>query len=391
MKTDGCVGVFPAPANGQEKKQFYVFRNPVAWIRGTIHESELIDQALTTWREELPDGVAPSGGIFGRVNYDGGFEFAVCPEIEIVDGDDFLPNEVLVEHVNVSQWKQNIGCMAYCQMVEAAQKRIAAGDIYQVNLARLYELIDPHLDEWELFKHVWALTEAPRSSLFLGQDASVISASPELFLDIQGRRVLTQPIKGTLPRHRDETRDKQNAFELMTDQKEIAELVMITDLERNDLGQVCEFGSVRVKDLVAREAFSHVFHLYSTVEGSIRKGLSHVDVLKACFPGGSITGAPKIKSMEIIEELEPFERGVYTGCLGYFGFNGDSCFNIAIRSYEYRNGKLSFGVGSGITNDSRGFKEYEETQHKAQALLEAYESYKKCKKSLGVTSTGVVS
>ncbi|MEM9445559.1 MAG: anthranilate synthase component I family protein [Verrucomicrobiota bacterium] len=376
MNVKDSVGLFPAPATRVQEQCFYVFKNPVEWISGSLEEMHCINKVIENYREVLPDGQDPHGAVFGRVDYEGHFEFAVCSEIEVISADKLLPEEVVIEQSSSELWQQSMTEKDYCNKVELAQKHIADGNIYQVNLARHYHIMEPHLDEWELFKHLWALTEAPRSSLFIGQKRSVISASPECFLQMHGKQIMTQPIKGTRPRDRDETRDKQNAFDLMHNEKEIAELVMITDLERNDLGKVCEYGSIRVRDLVAREAFSHVFHLYSTIEGTIRPELSHVDVLQSCFPGGSITGAPKKRAMEIIRELETSSRGTYTGCLGYFGFNGDSHFNIAIRSFEYQNAQLSFGVGSGITSDSIGDKEYEETEHKAQALLEAYESYR---------------
>jgi len=156
---------------------------------------------------------------------------------------------------------------------------------------------------------------------------------------------------------------------LVTSQKEAAELIMITDLERNDLGRVCEYGSIHVKELLALERFEQVFHLVSTVEGVLRAGCSHLEALRACFPGGSISGAPKIRACQIITELEPFPRGLYTGAMGYFGFDGSSQFNIAIRTLVAREGQAGFHVGAGIVADSLAEREWEETLEKASGIL----------------------
>ncbi len=188
---------------------------------------------------------------------------------------------------------------------------------------------------------------------------------------MSGSVVETRPIKGTSPRFTDPERDNLSAYELMTSPKENAELVMITDLLRNDLGQVCEFGSVRVDELLSIERLQHVYHLVSTVRGQIRSELDHLDVLQSCLPGGSITGAPKLRAMQVIDALEPVERGLYTGVVGYLGFNGESQFNIAIRSLIREGQRLSYHVGAGIVADSCPRKEYEETLIKAEGIRRA--------------------
>ena len=188
---------------------------------------------------------------------------------------------------------------------------------------------------------------------------------------MKGNQISTRPIKGTRPRGVDGLSDLRFADELTSSPKEQAELVMITDLERNDLGQVCEFGSVEVTELLKLERFAQVQHLVSTVRGTLRSTVSHLDAFIACFPGGSISGAPKKRAMEIIKELEPHERGLYTGAFGYFGFNGESQFNIAIRTAWLKEGLLRFNTGAGIVADSDAAKEYEETLHKAAGFLKA--------------------
>jgi anthranilate/para-aminobenzoate synthase component I len=188
--------------------------------------------------------------------------------------------------------------------------------------------------------------------------------------------VTTRPIKGTRPRDRDPLRDEQLAFELQTDPKELAELIMITDLERNDLGRICEYGSVTVTRLAQLERFPQVFHLVSTVEGLLRPEVDALEAVRACIPGGSITGAPKKRACEIIAELEPCARGIYTGLIGYFDASGDATFSLAIRTMVQEGDGLHFSTGSGITAGSVPALEYEETLHKASGLQLALEAYR---------------
>src|SRR5207245_789974 len=199
----------------------------------------------------------------------------------------------------------------------------------------------------------------------------IASSSPELFLRLSGAHIQTRPIKGTRPRSTDPTRDAQLTYELQTSPKEMAELLMITDLLRNDLGKVCEFGSVQVPELVRLECYPQVQHLVSTVEGRLRQGITHSAALAACFPGGSITGAPKFRAMEIIDELKPNARGHYSGALGYLGFNRESQLSIVIRTAFCCQGAAYFHVGAGIVADSLASAEYEETLTKARGFFEA--------------------
>lgn len=252
--------------------------------------------------------------------------------------------------------------------VERAQRYIRAGDIYQVNLAQRLGAACP-FSGWEFFTRLSERSPAPFSAYFDCGDFQLVSSSPELFLRLSGQQIVTRPIKGTRPRSADPVRDAQLAFELQRSEKENAELLMITDLLRNDLGRVCEFGSVRVPDLMRLERFAQVHHLVSTVEGRLRDGVTHLDALAACFPGGSITGAPKIRAMEIIDELEPVARGPYCGCHGYLGFNRESQLSITIRTALIRDGRAWFHVGAGIVADSVPAAEYEETLAKAGGLL----------------------
>jgi anthranilate/para-aminobenzoate synthase component I len=213
---------------------------------------------------------------------------------------------------------------------------------------------------------------APYAALMRGESGVVASSSPELFLRMEGREVMTRPIKGTRARHGDAEMDAAAARELAASAKERAELVMITDLERNDLGQVCEYGSVEARELLRLERYAQVHHLVSTVTGRLREDVDHVEALRACFPGGSVTGAPKKRAREIIAELEPAPRGVYTGAMGYMGYDGRSAFNIAIRTAVLEaEGRAHFHVGAGIVADSEPRLEWEETLWKARGMLKA--------------------
>ncbi|NNM30077.1 MAG: anthranilate synthase component I family protein, partial [Akkermansiaceae bacterium] len=252
--------------------------------------------------------------------------------------------------------------------VRTAQEYIAAGDIYQVNLSQRFQAAAPEDHLFGIYDRLRSVSPAPMAAYLNLDGREVLSSSPETFLRMHGRSIETRPIKGTRPRFADPERDSRSAFELQTSEKEIAELVMITDLERNDLGRVCEFGSVKVTELLQLEHLEQVHHLVSTVTGQLRPGAGHLEALQACFPGGSITGAPKKRATEIIAELEPGPRGLYTGALGYLGFNGESQFNIAIRTLVKEGGTLSYHVGSGIVADSEPDQEYEETLWKAEGL-----------------------
>jgi len=264
----------------------------------------------------------------------------------------------------------NLSRDEFLARVLRAQAYIRAGDIYQVNLS--HRLAAPFPSSgWQLFQNLSDVSPAPFSAYLDCGDFQLASSSPELFLRLSGSHIQTRPIKGTRPRSSDPTRDAQLTYELQTSSKEMAELVMITDLLRNDLGKVCEFGSVQVPELVRLERFPQVQHLVSTVEGQLRHGVTHFSAFASCFPGGSITGAPKFRAMEIIDELEPLARGPYTGALGYLGFNRESQLSITIRTAVCKNGAAYFHAGAGIVADSIPAAEYDETLAKARGFLQA--------------------
>lgn len=256
----------------------------------------------------------------------------------------------------------------YVAAVGRVKEYIAAGDIYQVNLSQRFSA-DLHCSPQAFYAKLNEMNPAPYSAFLYFDDKAVVCSSPERFLTKRGAEIETRPIKGTRPRGETPERDAELGAELLAAEKDNAELAMIVDLERNDLGKVCEFGSVIVEKAAELEMFPTVYHLVATVTGQVRSNVNIAELLKATFPGGSITGAPKIRAMEIIDELEPSCRSVYTGAIGYLGFNGDLDLNIVIRTSLFENGKIYFQVGGGIVADSSPEAEYQETLDKAHATI----------------------
>jgi len=229
-----------------------------------------------------------------------------------------------------------------------------------------------------LYRKLRAVNPSPFSGLLHFDDLSLVSSSPERLVRLHGRRADTRPIAGTRPRGRDPVDDHRLVDDLLGNAKERAEHLMLVDLERNDLGRVCEFGSVRVDEFMAVEQYSHVSHIVSNITGRLRDDATLFDLISATFPGGTITGVPKIRCMEIIDELEPVRRGPYTGSFGYIGWNGNLDLNIIIRTLVLAGGKGYLQVGAGIVADSDPVKEYQETLHKAQAFFSSLQGLSQC-------------
>jgi para-aminobenzoate synthetase component I len=266
----------------------------------------------------------------------------------------------------------------FLQATRKALEYIRAGDIFQVNLSQRFESRDVgspicRPDPLTLYLRLKSRSPAPYSAFLRWKDLAIASSSPELFIATAGRRIVTRPIKGTRPRGVNDVEDALLHAELLASAKDRAELTMIVDLERNDLGRVCEYGSVRVVDPMSVESFAQVHHLVATIDGRLRADVGPIDVIRAVFPGGSITGAPKIRAMEIIDELEPNRRGVYTGAIGYFSRGGLSRFNIAIRTLLVEGDRVHYHVGGGIVADSDPEAEYHETLHKGRGLRQVLE------------------
>jgi para-aminobenzoate synthetase component I len=275
-----------------------------------------------------------------------------------------------VEEDDSAPLRSNFTAQQYIRSVSKVREYIAAGDVFQVNLSQRFEAA-LRIPPYELYSRLRRLNPAPFASYLNFPAVTIVSASPERFLRVQGDLVETRPIKGTRPRGKDAVEDRRLARELTGSLKDRAENVMIVDLERNDLGRVCRYGTVKVAELAVLEAFPTVFHLTSTIQGRLRPDRDSIDLLKAAFPGGSITGAPKVRAMEIIDELEPTRRSVYTGCLGYLSFDRCMDLSIVIRTLLIKGGRAYFQVGGGITYDSDPEAEYMETLDKAKALIRA--------------------
>ncbi|MEK6583848.1 MAG: anthranilate synthase component I family protein [Nitrospirota bacterium] len=297
-----------------------------------------------------------------------------------------IPNELSI----VSPFKDfasNFTKSEYLATVRKVLEHIAAGDIYQLNLSQRFtcDTSGENVDPLEIYRSLRQLSPVSFGGYFDAGALKLISNSPEMFLRLRNRRVQTRPMKGTRPRGQGILEDQRLKNEIVRSEKDKAELLMITDLERNDLGKVCDYGSVRVKEMRAIEEYKYVFQATSSVEGTLRVDKDCFDAIEACFPGGSITGCPKIRAMEIIEELEPTRRGPYTGSMGYIDFSGNMDLNILIRTLIHCGQKIHFQVGGGIVADSTPEGEYEETLVKARALraclagrracLEAQRSY----------------
>lgn len=262
----------------------------------------------------------------------------------------------------------------YAQQVLAAKSYIAGGDIYQANISNRYVIAHNGLDPVSLYASLRTLNPSPFGALFSTPERTIVSNSPERLFRVMDDEIEARPIAGTRPRGVTEEADRSLVRELFLSEKERAEHVMLVDLARNDLGRVCRTGSVRLSEFMVRESYSHVHHIVSNVRGCLRPGLDALDALCAVFPGGTITGVPKIRCREVIAEIEERPRGIYTGSLGYISTSGDADFNILIRSADVTRDRISFSVGAGIVADSDPDKEFHEIQHKAGAFLSAVDA-----------------
>jgi anthranilate synthase component I len=254
--------------------------------------------------------------------------------------------------------------------VREIKEHIAAGDIYQAVLSQRFEA-DVTADPFTVYRTLRHVNPSPYMYFMRMGKLSIVGSSPEMLVRVEGRRVETHPIAGTRPRGTTDDEDMRLAEELKRNEKERAEHVMLVDLGRNDLGRVCDFGSVRVPQYMAVERYSHVMHLVSTVDGRLAETNDHLDALVACFPAGTVSGAPKIRAMQLLAELEPTRRDIYAGAVGYIDFAGNLDFCIAIRTITIKDGRARMQAGAGIVADSNASAEYDETRDKAQALLQA--------------------
>ena len=388
--TSGCAR--RSSFTGAEPYAILRSRGPEAeiWTRGGTHRAS--GDPFDVLREMLRDATSTglSGAAVGYLAYelkrfvedvpDRAVDDLLLPEayvcfyrsVKRFDARPLARNDDAAQPAEISHEvtaQSNFSKSDYLGAVRRALGYITAGDIYQVNLSQRFQTPFSG-DAFRTYCALRRRNPAPFAAYLNLPEVMVLSASPErlLKLDPGPRLVETRPIKGTRPRGRTAEEDERLAVELLASEKDRAENVMIVDLERNDLGRVAEIGSVRVTGLCELERYATVQHLTSTVVARLKDGLDSVDLLRAMFPGGSITGAPKIRAMEIIDELEPTARSVYTGSIGYFGFDGSIDLNIAIRTALIKDGVAYHQAGGGIVADSDPEMEYEETLHKAAAM-----------------------
>ncbi|MFT4552164.1 MAG: para-aminobenzoate synthetase component 1 [Chlamydiales bacterium] len=278
-----------------------------------------------------------------------------------------IPPFVCMEKEIISNFQRD----SYEKSVQQVIDYIYAGDVFEVNLSQRFSAPLPEgLKAFQLYRRLRQLNPAPFAAYVNMANSVIASASPERFLKVVNGLVETRPIKGTRPRGKTEEEDQRNASNLLSSEKDRAENIMIVDLMRNDLSRVCADGSVKVSQLCGLESYATVHQLVSTISGKMKKKFDSLDLLKVSFPGGSISGAPKVRAMEIIAELEPNKRGPYCGSIGYLGFNGNMDISIAIRTYAIKNNRVTFQAGGAIVADSDPASEYEETLDKAWALRE---------------------
>ncbi len=293
---------------------------------------------------------------------------------ESIDGVEKLINpsskEFNLDTLTIGKTRSNTSKEQYISSVEKIKEYIQDGDVFQTVLSRRTE-VDFKGDSFEIYRVLRSLNPSPYLFYLDFDETNIVGSSPEMLVRSENRTLTTRPLAGTRPRSKDLEEDEKLKVDLLTDEKERAEHVMLVDLHRNDMGKVSEFGSVKVDELMGIEKYSHVQHIVSNVTSKLRSDKDCFDALKSCFPAGTVSGAPKIRAMEIIEELEPIRRGPYAGVVGYFDFSGNMDFAITIRTVFTKNNKAYLQAGAGIVLDSIPEKEFIETENKMGAMINA--------------------
>lgn len=281
-----------------------------------------------------------------------------------------VPSSTRQRSFSPSHLHSNLSQEDFMKGVERAKEYIRAGDVIQVVLSQRFSA-EVHCQPFDIYRALRSINPSPYLFYLKMDDTVLLGASPEVMVRLEGGQIELRPLAGTRPRGRNQEEDLQMERDLLADEKERAEHIMLVDLGRNDMGRVAEIGSVKVTELMGIERYSHVMHIVSNIRGSLAPGKNAFDVFRAAFPAGTVSGAPKIRAMEIIEELEPIQRGTYAGSVGYFGFSGNTDTCITIRSILIKDGRAYVQSGAGIVADSVPEKEYEETLNKAQAIFKA--------------------
>ncbi|WP_294387758.1 aminodeoxychorismate synthase component I [uncultured Clostridium sp.] len=389
-------------------------KNENTYINGNIVEGDpfkILENLVNEYRYDIEDNIPLLSGAMGYISYDTGRLLEELPNtaeedfnipdmrfvfykniiifdlindkkyitdldgnienihilLKVIDSGEKIHDEIVREK-SENNFYSNFIKEDYKKAVTRLKEYIVSGDVYIANMTQRFWCHNEE-DSFNIYKKLRSINKAPFSAYLNFEDFQIISSSPERFVQVFNNKAHTRPIKGTRPRGNNVEEDEKNKLELIDSEKDKAELLMVVDLERNDFSKVCKPHTVKVTENFKLEEYATVFHLVSTVEGELKDNVSSVRCIKECFPGGSITGTPKIRAMEIIEELEGIKRNIYTGSIGYFDFRGNCDFNIVIRTIIKKNNKAYFGVGGGITYDSIEEDEYSETLDKAKALM----------------------
>lgn len=395
-KCHGRKGLFflDSSRTGDEGRYSYIGFAPFKTVAG--RDLNVLRKSWASCRRSAAQEYF-TGGAVGYIGYDGNFYFGFYDRVFVFDHARqkvilHAPHRAALkdmeqelfrapplpmaprQYTGPRAFKSNFTRAGYIAAVKKALKHIYQGDIYQINLSRRETLDIPaltDLDAIALYGVLRRRSPSPFAAYFEGADTAILSSSPERFMRVRGKAVEVKPMKGTRPRGRTAREDAALKKDLLTSSKEIAELLMVTDLERNDLGRVCVYGSVKVKAMRTIEAYAQVFQATAAIQGNLRGDKDIFDAIEAAFPSGSVTGCPKIEAMRVIKDIEGINRGLYTGALGYIGFNGAADFSVLIRSIFLKKKSLEFYVGGGIVADSDPAAEYEETCIKAQAMQAA--------------------
>ncbi len=389
-------------------------KNETTYINGNIIEGDafnILENLINEYKNDIEDTIPFLSGAIGYISYDTGRLLESLPNtatedfsipdmrfifykniiifdlinnkkyitdldgdienihniLKVIDNGEKIADEIVYEK-SENIFYSNFVKEDYKKAVAKLKDYIVSGDVYIANMTQRFWCYNDD-ESFNIYKKLRSINKAPFSAYLNFDDFQIISSSPERFVQVINNKAHTRPIKGTRPRGNNKKEDEVNQLELINSEKDKAELLMVVDLERNDFSKVCKPHTVKVTENFKLEEYATVFHLVSTVEGELKNNVSSVRCIKECFPGGSITGTPKIRAMEIIEELEKVKRNIYTGSIGYFDFRGNCDFNIVIRTIVKKDNKAYFGVGGGITYDSIEEDEYNETLDKARALM----------------------
>ncbi|MBI5327990.1 MAG: anthranilate synthase component I [Deltaproteobacteria bacterium] len=350
---------------------FFMITDTVLIFDNLEHKIKIIANAVIKHGDKPADvykkAVKKIDALVKRLRSKGQDKFANC-ELRIAN----LKIENRKSKIENNDIVSNFSEERFINGVLKAKEYIKAGDIIQVVLSQRFETW-LNVEPFDIYRALRIINPSPYMFYLRLYGMELIGSSPEILVRVEGKDVDVRPIAGTRPRGEDEAEDKRLEQELLKDPKEIAEHIMLVDLGRNDVGRVSETGTVSVNELMAVEKYSHVMHIVSNVHGQLKKNKDSFDALRACFPAGTLTGAPKVRAMEIIEEIEPCKRGAYGGSVGYFGFSGNMDMAITIRTLVVNGGKIYIQAGAGIVADSVPEKEYQETINKAKAMLKAVE------------------